>query len=187
MASRSASSIAMLARQATRPIAVQSSAAAVRAVAARGFRSAAVLRRPGEFGQLHRNRGTITRVHHADCCGLTIAEAPLGSPSIPPFSEPVGKNPAELSAGLSTPLHEYGQYILTCLPKYIQQFSVYKDELTLYTAPTGVIPVLTFLRDHHQCQYKSIMDITAVDYPTKSQRFEVSTHPPAMALVTTPP
>jgi NADH dehydrogenase (ubiquinone) Fe-S protein 3 len=98
----------------------------------------------------------------------------MGSPSVPPFSEPVGKNPAELTAGLSTPLHEYGQYILTCLPKYIQQFSVYKDELTVYTAPTGVLPVLTFLRDHHQCQYKQVMDITAVDYPTKSQRFEVS-------------
>jgi NADH dehydrogenase (ubiquinone) Fe-S protein 3 len=97
----------------------------------------------------------------------------MGSPSVPPFSEPVGKNPAELTAGLSTPLHEYGQYILTCLPKYIQQFSVYKDELTVYTAPTGVLPVLTFLRDHHQCQYKQVMDITAVDYPTKSQRFEV--------------
>lgn len=73
-----------------------------------------------------------------------------------------------------TPLHEYGQYLTTCLPKYVQQFTVYKDELTLCVPPSGVIPVITFLRDHHQCQYKSVMDITAVDVPTRSQRFEVS-------------
>ncbi|RSH95394.1 hypothetical protein EHS25_000481 [Saitozyma podzolica] len=77
------------------------------------------------------------------------------------------------SAGLSTPLHEYGQYLTTCLPKYIQQFSVYKDELTVYIPPEAVVPVLTFLRDHTQCQYKQVMDITAVDFPTRSMRFEV--------------
>lgn len=94
--------------------------------------------------------------------------------SIPPFEEPVGFNPASRTQELSTPLHEYGQYLTTCLPKFVQQFSVYKDELTLYCAPSGIIPVITFLRDHHQCQYKSVMDITAVDVPTRSQRFEAS-------------
>ncbi|KAJ9098788.1 NADH-ubiquinone oxidoreductase 30.4 kDa subunit, mitochondrial [Naganishia cerealis] len=96
--------------------------------------------------------------------------------SIPPFEEPVGFNPASRTGELSTPLHEYGQYLTTCLPKFVQQFSVYKDELTLYCAPSGIIPVITFLRDHHQCQYKSVMDITAVDIPTRSQRFEVVYH-----------
>ena len=50
---------------------------------------------------------------------------------------------------------------------------MYKDELTVYIPPTAVLPVLTFLRDHTQCQYKSVMDITAVDYPTRNFRFEV--------------
>ena len=94
--------------------------------------------------------------------------------SIPPFEEPVGFNPASRTEELSTPLHEYGQYLTTCLPKFVQQFSVYKDELTLYCAPSAIIPVITFLRDHHQCQYKSVMDVTAVDVPTRSQRFEAS-------------
>ncbi|KAK4685044.1 NADH dehydrogenase (ubiquinone) Fe-S protein 3, partial [Tremellales sp. Uapishka_1] len=94
-------------------------------------------------------------------------------PSAQPFAEPVGINPADATAHQSSPLHTYGQYILTCLPKFIQQFSVYKDELTLYVPPAGVVPVLTFLRDHTQCQYKAMMDITAVDYPTRSQRFEI--------------
>ena len=94
-------------------------------------------------------------------------------PSRPPFTEPTGINPADQTADLSSPLHHYGQYLLTCLPKYIQQFSVYKDELTLYIPPSAVVPTLTFLRDHSQCQYKSVMDITAVDYPTRAMRFEV--------------
>ncbi len=111
---------------------------------------------------------------------------PAGKPSVSPFTEPVGINPADRTAALSTPLHEYGQYLLTCLPKFIQQFSVYKDELTLYTFPQGVVPVLTFLRDHTNTQYKAVMDITAVDYPTKSQRFEVSAvNPPTFSIALT--
>jgi NADH dehydrogenase (ubiquinone) Fe-S protein 3 len=106
-----------------------------------------------------------------------------GNPSVPeasqaPFSEPVGINPADKLAPLNSPLHEYGQYLTTCLPKFVQQFSVYKDELTLYIPPQAVVPVLTFLRDHTQCQYKAVMDITAVDYPTRQNRFEVGlAHP----------
>lgn len=62
---------------------------------------------------------------------------------------------------------------MAAMPKFIQQFSVYKDELTVMTAPSGVIPTLEFLKQHTQSQFKSAMDITAADYPTKSQRFEV--------------
>ena len=59
------------------------------------------------------------------------------------------------------------------LPKYIQQYSVYKDELTLYVAPSAIIPVMTFLRDHTGAQFKQVMDICGVDYPTRPNRFEV--------------
>ncbi|CAG8495676.1 1553_t:CDS:2 [Paraglomus occultum] len=70
-------------------------------------------------------------------------------------------------------LHEYGKYLLSMLPKYIQQYSVYKDELTIYIAPSSLIPVMTFLRDHTGCQFKQVQDICGVDYPTRSNRFEV--------------
>jgi NADH:ubiquinone oxidoreductase subunit C len=66
--------------------------------------------------------------------------------------------------------------VFTGLPKHIQQFSVVKDELTLYIAPPSVIPVLMFLRDHTQCQFKGCMDVSGADYPTRSQRFEVVYH-----------
>ncbi|TPX53749.1 hypothetical protein PhCBS80983_g06178 [Powellomyces hirtus] len=70
-------------------------------------------------------------------------------------------------------LHEYGRFIASCLPKYIQQFSIYKDELTLYVAPTALIPTMLFLRDHSACQFKQIADIAGVDYPSRANRFEI--------------
>jgi hypothetical protein len=94
-------------------------------------------------------------------------------PSPAPFNEPTGINPADKVKDISSPLHQYGQYLLTCLPKYIQQFSVYKDELTIYVPPSAIIETLTFLKDHSQCLFKQVMDITAVDYPTRKNRFEV--------------
>ena len=53
------------------------------------------------------------------------------------------------------------------------RFSVWKDEITIYIPPAGVIPVFTFLKNHTAAEYTQISDITAVDYPTKDQRFEV--------------
>ncbi|KAI0076251.1 F420H2 dehydrogenase [Panus rudis PR-1116 ss-1] len=94
-----------------------------------------------------------------------------------PFTEPTSPNPAVTKYAEATEkLHHYGSYLMQCLPKYIQQFTVLRDELTLYTAPSGVIQVLTFLRDHTQCQFKSCMDISGVDFPERDKRFEVVYH-----------
>ncbi|KAF2276709.1 uncharacterized protein EI97DRAFT_376488 [Westerdykella ornata] len=82
-------------------------------------------------------------------------------------------NPADKYTEIGEARHKYGQYLMSCLPKYIQQFSVWKDELTIYIPPSGVIPVFTFLKYHTAAEYTQITDITAVDYPTKDQRFEV--------------
>lgn len=73
-----------------------------------------------------------------------------------------------------TQLSEFGQYVANMLPKYIQQVQMTQTkELELLIAPEGIIPVLTFLRDHTNAQYKSLADLTAVDKPEKPCRFEV--------------
>lgn len=36
--------------------------------------------------------------------------------------------------------------------------------------------MLTFLRDHSQCQFKSCIDISGVDFPEREKRFEVVYH-----------
>lgn len=93
-----------------------------------------------------------------------------------PFAEPAGTDGKAKYAGISDKLHEYGSYLTQNLPKFIQQYSVLKDELTLYVAPSAVVPVLTFLRDHSQSQYTALMDVSGADYPSRSQRFEVVYH-----------
>lgn len=45
--------------------------------------------------------------------------------------------------------------------------------MTIYVPPAGIIPTFTFLKYHTAAEYTQISDITAVDYPTKDQRFEV--------------
>lgn len=49
-------------------------------------------------------------------------------------------------------------------------------EATLTVYPASIVRVLTILSDHHKCDFKQLMDITAVDYPTRQQRFEVVYH-----------
>jgi NADH dehydrogenase (ubiquinone) Fe-S protein 3 len=55
-------------------------------------------------------------------------------------------NPVDKYQSKADNLHKYGSWLMGCLPKYIQQFSVWKDELTIYICPTGVIPVFSFLK-----------------------------------------
>jgi NADH dehydrogenase (ubiquinone) Fe-S protein 3 len=95
-------------------------------------------------------------------------------------------NPADKYKQDGEKLHEYGTYLMACLPKFIQKFrypptppaapvdgSVWKDELSLMCAPSAVPPIMEFLRDHGNAQFKGVMDITAVDWPSKANRFEV--------------
>lgn len=58
-------------------------------------------------------------------------------------------NPADKYQSKADNMHRYGAWLMGCMPKYIQQFSVWKDELTIYISPSGVIPVFSFLK----CQY----------------------------------
>lgn len=60
-------------------------------------------------------------------------------------------NPADKYQSKADNLHKYGSWVMGCLPKYVQQFSVWKDELTIYISPSGVIPVLAFLKSKLDC------------------------------------
>jgi NADH/F420H2 dehydrogenase subunit C len=53
------------------------------------------------------------------------------------------------------------------------RFSVWKDELTIYIPPAGVLPTFHFLKHHTAAEFTMVADITAVDYPTRDARFEV--------------
>ena len=71
-------------------------------------------------------------------------------------------------------LTDFGQYVGQCLPKYVQKVEVTNgDELEIMIHPDGVIPVLTFLKDHTNAQFTNIADLCALDVPSRQYRFEV--------------
>merc|ERR1711887_26844 len=71
-------------------------------------------------------------------------------------------------------LSEFGQYVAECLPKYVQKVQITAgNELEILIAPEGIVPVITFLKDHTNAQYTNLADLCGVDVPTKQYRFEV--------------
>jgi NADH-quinone oxidoreductase subunit C len=49
-------------------------------------------------------------------------------------------------------------------------------ELTITADASQIVKIATFLRDDPACQFVSIIDVTAVDYPSRPQRFDVVYH-----------
>uniref|UniRef100_A0A8S4BMU4 NADH dehydrogenase [ubiquinone] iron-sulfur protein 3, mitochondrial n=1 Tax=Menidia menidia TaxID=238744 RepID=A0A8S4BMU4_9TELE len=71
-------------------------------------------------------------------------------------------------------LAAFGEYVAEMMPKYVQQVQVTcYNELEVMIHPDGVIPVLTFMRDHTNAQFRNMIDLTAVDIPTRQNRFEI--------------
>ena len=71
-------------------------------------------------------------------------------------------------------LTDFGQYCAECMPKYVQKVQLTAgDELEILVAPEGVVPVLSFLKSHHNAQFGNVADICALDVPTREYRFEV--------------
>jgi len=103
----------------------------------------------------------LPNMRHAERAKITQLNVPIVNPT------------DKFDGDKAQALHQYGQYLLSSLPKYVQQFSVWKDELTIYIPPAGVVPVFSFLKNHTAAEYTQVSDITAVDYPTKDQRFEI--------------
>jgi len=65
----------------------------------------------------------------------------------------------------------FGEYLLRVLPIYTVNYE--KGELTITVPHSKIFQVIQFLRDNTNCQYRTITDICAVDYPERENRFEV--------------
>uniref|UniRef100_A0A2P2I1C7 NADH dehydrogenase [ubiquinone] iron-sulfur protein 3, mitochondrial n=1 Tax=Hirondellea gigas TaxID=1518452 RepID=A0A2P2I1C7_9CRUS len=71
-------------------------------------------------------------------------------------------------------ISEFGQYVAECMPKYVQQVQVTAgNELEILITPSGIVPVLMFLKHHINAQYTSICDLCGMDVPSREYRFEV--------------
>ena len=69
-------------------------------------------------------------------------------------------------------LQQLGDHIGAALGAGVKA-NIAHDELTLVTDSANLIRVLTYLRDDSACRFAILIDITAVDYPTRAKRFDV--------------
>ena len=67
--------------------------------------------------------------------------------------------------------------IRSMLPRLVTSGVVVAGEPTLYVEPANVPPVMEFLKNHTGTRCKALMDITAVDVPSRESRFEVRAAP----------
>lgn len=49
-------------------------------------------------------------------------------------------------------------------------------ELTVTVAPAGIVDFVDFLKIDATCKFSSLVDITAIDYPARPERFDVVYH-----------
>ena len=70
-------------------------------------------------------------------------------------------------------LRDLGDYIVAAVPGAFLGVEVGHGELILTIEAPALVKLLTFLRDDQNCQFKQLMDVTAVDRPDREARFDV--------------
>jgi NADH-quinone oxidoreductase subunit C len=70
-------------------------------------------------------------------------------------------------------LRDLGEYVQAALPEQVEAVDILLDELAIVVRREAIVRALTFLRDDVNCQFKQLMDVCAVDYPGRPERFEV--------------
>ena len=73
-------------------------------------------------------------------------------------------------------LKQLGDAIAASLRGWVESATVAYGELTLTVRADCLVETVTHLRDDPNCLFVSFIDLTAVDYPTRKNRFDVVTH-----------
>jgi NADH-quinone oxidoreductase subunit C len=77
---------------------------------------------------------------------------------------------------LDEKLETLAQTIGSALPGAVLGHAIAYHELTVTIDAAEIVRVARFLRDDERCQFWSIIDITAVDWPSRERRFDVVYH-----------
>jgi NADH-quinone oxidoreductase subunit C len=73
-------------------------------------------------------------------------------------------------------LNQLGQTLAAALGPALLGHAVAFGELTVTASASDIVRVLSFLRDDASCRFTCIIDITAVDWPSREKRFDVVYH-----------
>ncbi|WP_085908224.1 NADH-quinone oxidoreductase subunit C [Kiloniella majae] len=70
-------------------------------------------------------------------------------------------------------LLDLGDYIATTLGEAVTGSELINDELVIWAKSDTLLEVIKFLRDNQNCQFRQLVELTAVDYPAREERFEL--------------
>ena len=88
--------------------------------------------------------------------------------------DPPGRNDRALT--MSEKLQAIGDAISAGLPGAVTGYEIAFGELNVYANAADIVKIVRFLRDDPNCQFWNFIDVTAVDYPQREQRFDVVYH-----------
>jgi NADH-quinone oxidoreductase subunit C len=77
---------------------------------------------------------------------------------------------------MSDALNELGAVIEAKRPEQVTAWSVEHDELTVEIRASALPGFIEFLKADSACKFSTLIDITAVDWPEREQRFDVVYH-----------
>ncbi len=77
---------------------------------------------------------------------------------------------------MSDALKELGSYIEAKRSDCVISWTIAFDELTVDVTPTNLVGFVEFLKSDPSCKFSSLVDITGVDYPERTKRFDVVYH-----------
>ncbi|MEO0702371.1 MAG: NADH-quinone oxidoreductase subunit C [Pseudomonadota bacterium] len=77
---------------------------------------------------------------------------------------------------MSEALTELGQHIEAKRPDCVVSWDIAQGELTMKIAPSSLASFVEFLKVDRNCQFSTLVDITAVDHPEREARFDVVYH-----------
>jgi len=79
-------------------------------------------------------------------------------------------------------LQALGQHIASLQPQAVQNCTVERGELTVFAARDQIDDLLKSLIGDSQCRFETLIDLAAVDYPERTERFEMVYHLLSMRL-----
>ena len=77
---------------------------------------------------------------------------------------------------MSDALLELGEMIAAAQPDAVLGHYVTHGELTMTATPGGLRALVAHLRDNSACAFTTLIDITAIDWPGRDDRFEIVYH-----------
>jgi len=73
-------------------------------------------------------------------------------------------------------LDTLGKIVVAALGSSVTGYSIAYRELTVTAQPGDIVTVMRFLRDDIRCQFVNLIDVTAIDWPSRELRFDVVYH-----------